>query len=257
MMQRSTFNLKTADIRRLRRFPQMYQAIPEIAPVTHGVTPSLIKDTQIICVNLRNLRTIAFSRFIGLVVVLCSACGSAPVHYHTLVPPPVAVVAGQKALAISVLRVTVPPQVDIPQLVLRQGAGSMALVESEQWIGPLGDELRSALAAELAARLNATDMTRLRAPAALPLYRVRMDIHRFESQLGKSALVDALWTLQSPQKDAAALVCSSRVEVAADSGYSGLVRAHQQALAQIAAQIARAIGAGTKTPNACPTPISG
>jgi len=194
---------------------------------------------------------------IGLLAMLCSACGSAPVHYHTLVPPPAAASAGPKGLAISVLRVTVPPQVDIPQLVLRQGAGSMALMESEQWIGPLGDELRSALAAELAARLNATDMTRLRAPAALPLYRVRMDVHRFESQLDKSALVDALWTLQSPQKDAATLVCNSRVEVAADSGYAGLVRAHQLALVQIAAQIARAIGTGTAAPTTCPAPISG
>lgn len=176
----------------------------------------------------------------ALAAALC-ACGSAPVHFHTLVAPPTSPAAGPKSLAISVLRVTVPPQVDIPQLVLREDAGSMALIESEQWIGPLGDEFRAALAAELVTRLNATDMTRLRSQDALPLYRIRMDIHRFESQLGGTALVEALWTLQAPQKGAVALVCSSRAEVRVGSGYSNLVRGHQQALSQIAEEIAAAI----------------
>lgn len=188
----------------------------------------------------------------GLVVLLC-ACGSAPVHYHTLVAPPSAPAMGKRALAISVLRVTVPPQVDIPQIVLRQGAGSMELIESEQWIGPLADELRAALAAELVTRLNATDMTRLRVQDAIPLYRVRMDVHRFESQLGGSALVEALWTLQSPQKDTDPLVCSSRAEVAVGSGYGALVRGHQKAIAQIGAQIAAAISAASSGKKAtCP-----
>lgn len=185
----------------------------------------------------------------SLLALVCAACGSAPVHFHTLVAAPEAPAASAKTLAIAVQRVTVPPQVDIPQLILRRSGGTMELLESEQWIGPLPDEIRAALAAQLSARLNAADMTRLRAPEALPLYRVRLDVQRMESQPEKTALIEALWTLQAPHKDSTPLVCSTRAEVAIGEEPTAVVQGYQQALAQIAAQIARAIA---KPSASCP-----
>ena len=67
--------------------------------------------------------------------------------------------------------VRVPAQVDQPELVVRQGAGELALVETRQWIAPLKDEIRGALSAALTQRLHAHDVAGVSAPAPVPVQR--------------------------------------------------------------------------------------
>lgn len=174
-----------------------------------------------------------------------AACGSAPTQFHTLLrpatPPPAA-----SDLYIEVLPVRVPPQVDIPQLVLRQGDSGLALIEDRQWLAPLGQEIRGALAAELAARLGAQDVSGATRPAGLKPYRVQIQVQRFESELGGKALIEALWSVQAPQENAPATLCSSRQQEAGGRDYTALVEAHQRAVQSLAQQIADAISAARK-----------
>ncbi|MGB3461073.1 MAG: ABC-type transport auxiliary lipoprotein family protein, partial [Rhodanobacter lindaniclasticus] len=73
---------------------------------------------------------------------LLAACASAPLHYYTLLPGSAAPVAeSATAIPFEVLTVNVPAQVDRPQLVVRQGGQSVALLEGERWIAPLADEV--------------------------------------------------------------------------------------------------------------------
>jgi uncharacterized lipoprotein YmbA len=187
--------------------------------------------------------------------LLLGACASAPLHYYTLVPPAEATAEGAVApFQFELLPVGVPPQVDQPQLVVRQGGQGVAMLDSERWIAPLGDEIRGALSADLAHALGTADATGLPS-SGKPLLRVKLDVRRFDSQPGSYALIEAAWSLRmlNAADGQAVLACTSRVSEPVGAGYGALVEGHQRALARLAAQVAvaaRSIAAGQ--PAACP-----
>ena len=196
--------------------------------------------------------------------LLLSACASAPLHYYTLVPAATDVstepttAQTPTALPFELLPVSVPAQVDQPQLVVRRSGQSIALLSGERWIAPLGDEVRSALSADLTRQLHNRDITGLPGNAQSRL-RIKLDLRRFDSLPGSYALIDATWSVRlSPASTADAtaaksITCSSHVSESVGPGYDALVQGHQRAIAQLAAQVAtvaRALSAGT-TPT-CP-----
>lgn len=201
------------------------------------------------------------SRLLGAGAILAlAACASSPLHYYTLVAPadtPVGTVtvpaAATPSLPFELLPVSVPAQVDQPQLVVRQGAQGMTLLDGERWIAPLSDEVRSALAADLVRQLHSQDVTGM-GGSDKPRLRIRLDLRRFDSQPGSYALIEGAWSV-SLQHGArtAALACTSRISETVGSGYDALVQGHQRAIGRLAAQIAvagRALGDG-QTP-VCP-----
>ena len=194
------------------------------------------------------------TRLLGAAAALALAgCASAPMHYYTLIPPaaepaaaPVAAAdQGLAGLPFELLPVSVPAQVDVPQLVLREGGQSVALLEGRRWIAPLGSEVRGALAVDLARQLHSQDLSGL-PDNQRPLLRIKLDLHRFDSQLGGYALIEAGWSVRVLHAaHGGALACSSRVREPVGPGYDALVQGHQRALARLAAQIAgvaRALG---------------
>jgi uncharacterized protein len=192
---------------------------------------------------------------VALAAVMLAACASAPMHYYTLVPAPDSQQdAGAPAAAFQfeLLPVGIPAQVDVPQLVIRQGGQSVALLDGERWIAPLGDEVRSALSVDLSHRLNAQDIGNGLPVDGKPVVRIKIDLRRFESSPGQYALIDATWSVR-PLKGDAVLTCSSHISENAGAGYDGLVAAHQQALSELAGRIAAvapALAAGSSP--ACP-----
>ncbi|MGE5946483.1 MAG: membrane integrity-associated transporter subunit PqiC [Betaproteobacteria bacterium] len=199
------------------------------------------------------------ARHLGMAAagLLLAACASAPTHYYTLVAP-----AGEAAASPSpsspsppfeLLPVGVPAQVDQPQLVVREGGQGVALLGSERWIAPLGDEVRSALSADLARELRSADVSGLPGNDR-PLLRIKLDLRRFDSAPGSYALVEAAWSVRLLHgAQPAMLACTSRVSEAVGPGYPALVQGHQRAIGQLAVQIAdaaRALGGGRAA--ACP-----
>lgn len=185
----------------------------------------------------------------ALFVVALAACSSAPVHFHTLVPPAAGPSATVAPFAIDVQAVGVPPQVDQPSMVLRSGSSSMNVLDGERWASPLGDEIRTALAADLSSRLGTHDIHGLPRAKDAKVVRVQVDVRRFDSELGGSATLEAAWSVRMDEQSAN---CASRVVEPAGSSYDTLVDAHQRALGQLADQIAtasRAVAAGQ--PAAC------
>ena len=190
------------------------------------------------------------TRLLGAAVALVLAsCASAPMHYYTLMAPAgaqaAAVDPGPAGLPFELLPVSVPAQVDVPQLVLREGGQSVTMLEGERWIAPLGSELRGALSADLARQLHSQDVSGLPG-SQRPLLRIKLDLRRFDSQLGGYALIEASWSVRVLHAaHGGALACSSRVREPVGPGYDALVQGHQRALARLAAQIAgvaRALG---------------
>jgi uncharacterized protein len=188
--------------------------------------------------------------------VALAACSSAPVHYYTLVPAPdstqVDAAVPAASFQFELLPVGIPAQNDVPQLVVRQGGQTVALLDGERWIAPLADEVRNALSVDLSRRLNAQDIGSGLPVDGKPVVRIKIDLRRFDSSPSNYALVEATWSVR-PLKGDTVLTCSSRISENVGQGYDGLVAGHQQALAELAGQIASvapALAAGSSP--ACP-----
>ena len=178
-----------------------------------------------------------------LSIALVSGCASTPeTRFYTLLAPaptpsePVP----DAAFAIEVLPASVPEQVDVPQLVLRRSDGELSLVESRQWVAPLGRELRAALADRLTRVLGARDVYRLAVVPGVQVWRVKVDVARFDSELGRYVLLDAGWSIGG-DGTGARLTCATQVREDAGGSYEALVAGHQRALARVADRIAGAI----------------
>ena len=189
---------------------------------------------------------------VGLAVAGC-ATATAP-RYHTLLPAeaPVALagtVAGSGP-AIFLEPVRVPAQVDQPQWLVRRADDSLALLEQERWASPLRDEFRLALREILARRFGAVE-TRSVAPE-LPLWRVRIDVTRFESMPGE-ARMDITWSLIPRSAEAPALRCSMFLRETAAPGMPALADAHRKAVARLGEAIGIAVLALQRgAPARCP-----
>jgi hypothetical protein len=173
--------------------------------------------------------------------VALGACASAPMHYYTLVPPAASAEAVKTTgMPFELLPVSVPAQVDQPQMVVRQGQQGVVLLDGERWIAPLGDEIRSALSAQLSQDLHSQDVSGM-AHGAQPLLRIKLDVRRFESSPGQYALVEGAWSLRELHaRQDRSLACTSRIREPVGAGYDALVQGHQRAIAQLATQIAAA-----------------
>lgn len=186
--------------------------------------------------------------------LLLASCASTPVHYYTLVAPAgQAPAVGEASLPFELLPVSIPAQVDLPQLVVREGPQAVALLGSEHWIAPLNQELRGALSTDLARELNSQDISGLPGNDK-PTLRIKLDVRRFDSQPGHYALIEAAWSVRLLHgEQPATLSCTSRITEQVGPGVAPLVQGHQRAIAGLAAQIAtvgRALAAG-QPPN-CP-----
>jgi len=190
------------------------------------------------------------------VVMMVGACASAPTNFYTLqhsAAAPAQATGPAPAFLIDVLPVAVPAQVDQPQLLVRQSEQRVAVLDNEHWAAPLATELRGALAADLVDALGTRDMHGLAsAKQAAPLYRIQLDVRRFDSWPGRHALIEADWSIRG-EAERALVTCTSSAVENVEPGYDALVQGHQRAIARIADDIAavlRNITAGAVP--ACP-----
>lgn len=199
------------------------------------------------------LKFMAVAAALGL-----SACSSTPTHYYTLIapmssaPPPV---ASPAPFQFEMLPVLMAVQVDQPPLVVRQGDGSLAILDAERWGSPLGDEFHDALTPQLERRFGGRDMAGLPKDPSQPVLSLRADVRRFESVPGQYALIDVVWTLGLRNNDAKrqSLTCSSIIREPAGLGMENLVLAHQQAVSRLADSIAKTATAWSQQTGArCP-----
>jgi uncharacterized lipoprotein YmbA len=179
---------------------------------------------------------------LSAVVLALSACSSsAPVHYRTLLGPPVPNAAGAPAapFLIEVLPVGIPAQLDQAQLVVHERDGSMRILDNERWAGPLADEIRGGLSAELARRLGTQDIAGLARPAGKPLLRIKVQVRRLDAWPGERVLLDADWSIgEADGNGNARLTCHGQIDQPAPGGYQQMVEAQQGAIGALAARIA-------------------
>lgn len=157
--------------------------------------------------------------------------------------------SGESAYSIMVGPVTLPEVVDRPQFVLRAGPNEVSIVELHRWAEPLRSEIPRVIADNLAADLN------VKRVAAYPQsagdkadYRVIVDIQRFDSTIGESVTIDALWTVKRVSDGVLRTGRSTARESSGRGSYETMVAAHSRALATISREIAEAIRSAVSTP---------
>lgn len=188
---------------------------------------------------------------VALTVVACRSDG--PSFYTLVAPPRDTAASPSNELQLDVLPVDVPPEVDRAEMVVREGRGQLTPVDTRSWISPLPREIRRAFANELSQELGARDIAGISAVEGIPTYRIKLAVQRFESVLGKQALVEAISTVRDANGTVPVLVCSHRASEDAKPGFDGLAEAHQRALQTIAKQVAASVrslsaGAGACSP---------
>ncbi|MGN4195100.1 PqiC family protein [Burkholderia gladioli] len=185
---------------------------------------------------------------------LLAGCASAPSHFYTLSGDAGTVTAGRSlpanpAFLIQVPAVNVPEQVAKNQLVVQRGESRVDVLEEHRWASPPADEIRRALSSALTRRLGTIDVADAPAPPGVPVYRVSVDVQRFESWPGEKAALDAVWSVRSLATQSV-MTCRSTLVEKVGSGYDALVAGHRQAVGELAARIS----AGVRVMAAQPAP---
>ncbi len=175
-----------------------------------------------------------------MLAVLAGCTSTRPSHFYTLAPT--ATAGGASAgYAVAVGPVSVPGVVDRPQIVIRTGPNQVDFDEFNRWASPLKDEIARVVAENLAGLLGTPQVT-VFPKSANPdaACRVAIDVLAFESEPGKAATLDALWTA-SGGTDGRLLRRRTTVVEPAHGGYADLAAAHSRSLGRLSAEIAAAV----------------
>jgi uncharacterized protein len=181
---------------------------------------------------------------IALVTAAASGCStSAPSRFYTLdsVAPPLATASAHEVIMVG--PVSLPAAVDQPQMVVQVAPNRVEVEEFNRWAAPLSDSIARAVAGDLAAQIGTPDV--VTAPAANfdPAYQVTIDVQRFESIKGKSAIIEAVWAVRRTADGNTRTGRTIATENVPDDSFEALAAAHSRALARLSADIAAAIRA--------------
>lgn len=191
-------------------------------------------------------------RHLNLIPILAltaalAGCTSPRIRYYTLVPPAAeagsAPAASAGRYAISMQPVSLPSQVDRPQIVVSTSSSTQVMPLNESlWVSPLDDQIRRTLSADLSARLGVLDIPADTAPSSLPVWKIFVTVQRFDSVFGKDAILDATWRLQPlHQRAAAQSICRAEITVPVGAGVPALVAGQRAAVRTLSSLIAARI----------------
>lgn len=178
----------------------------------------------------------------ALASALLAACGSSPpARFYTLAAPLPAAGAqpaqGPQAF-IEVMPVAVPDRLARPQLVVRSDAAQVEVLEQERWSSPFNSELRDALAAGVASRLGAIDISRSGRAADQVSYRIAVELRDLDAVRGGQVQASFGWTI-TRSDDRKSAVCRMTVAApVAGAAVGDVVLATQKAVADVADAIA-------------------
>ena len=185
------------------------------------------------------------ARILLLAAMALTGCASPgpPPSLHSLAAAAPQATAGrasdESTYQAVIAQVGVPESVDRPQLIVQRG-GSIELVESERWAEPLKRAIPRLLAADLMQRLDhVTVWSMPGAGPTRPDARISVEINRFESEIGKASVIEALWLIRAGTVERSGRTIA---QTPADTNsYDALVAAHRASLLQLSRDIAQAL----------------
>jgi uncharacterized protein len=137
--------------------------------------------------------------------------------------------------------VSVPAAVDQPEFVVQVTPNRVEVEEFDRWAAPLDDSIARAVAGDLSVLLASPSVTAGPLADFNPAYRVTINVQRFESVKGDTALVDAVWAVHQTADGKTQSGRTVAREPVQGAGFDALAAAHSRALAKVSADIAEAI----------------
>ncbi|MDD2659408.1 MAG: PqiC family protein [Methylococcales bacterium] len=179
---------------------------------------------------------------------LLSACSSTPpTHFYTLESqsqtPVASVTASTKKLLIGIGPLTLPALLDRSQIVTRTENNGIQLAEFDQWAAPLKDNVITVLSKNVAA-LQPNAIVRAYPWSAYGNvdYRVIIDVSRFDTQPGKSANLEASWTVMEEKNHT--IVSNGQANIKQllnDASYNSAAQALSKLLSKFSQQLSLAL----------------
>ena len=125
----------------------------------------------------------------ALVLAWLAACASSPpARFYTLSDTaPEATPPGGVGL-IGIGGVTIPGEIDRPEIVRRKGPNQLSISELDRWAGPLDETIRRVLTDDVARRVPV--------PAPGRQHSVSVDVHEFYGDGDCNVTLRAVWTLK-------------------------------------------------------------
>ncbi|MDR5778447.1 PqiC family protein [Caballeronia sp. LZ065] len=183
---------------------------------------------------------------------MLAACASPTSRFYTLAggearPVP----SSPAAFYFELAPVDMPQQVTRNQLVVQTSPAQVQILEQDRWSSLPSDEVRRALSADLTQQLGAIDVYNTPHPESVPVYRVKVNVQRFESWPGERAVLDAVWSVRAAGSSTV-LTCRTVAQEPVGSGYDALVDGHRKAVDELAS----AISAGMRSVASLPMDAS-
>lgn len=119
---------------------------------------------------------------------LAGCASSPPTNFYTLSDTPPEASAPAGAGHVIITGVTIPGEIDRPEIVRRIGSNQLSVAESDRWAAPLDDTIRRVLTDDIGRRMPGA--------AAEPQRPVTVDIHEFYGDAGCNVTLRAVWTLK-------------------------------------------------------------
>ena len=127
----------------------------------------------------------------ALAVALATGCHSSPpTRFYTLSDTAPEVAAPSGVGLVQVTGVTVPGELDRPELVRRVGPNQLSISGLDRWAAPLDQVIRRVLSDDIGRRV----------PTPVPgqQYPVSVDIHEFYGDESCNVTLRAAWTVRQP-----------------------------------------------------------
>lgn len=179
--------------------------------------------------------------------VLLTACASTPTRFYTLEslnrPTAATTTASAKKLLIGIGPLTLPALLDRKGIVTRAENNSVQIAEFDQWAAPLKDNVIAVISKNVAI-LQPDAIVR-----SYPWgvygnvdYRVIIDMTRFDTQLGKSADLEASWAIMEEKNHT--IIGNGQTKLQqplTDASYNSAAQALSKLLSEFSQQLSRAL----------------
>lgn len=122
-------------------------------------------------------------------LLLLGGCASSPpTNFYTLSDTAAEAPAPPGVGHVIIAGVTIPGEIDRPEIVRRVGPNQLSVAESDRWAAPLDDTIRRVLTDDIGRRMPG-------APAE-PQRPVAVDIHEFYGDASCNVTLRAVWILK-------------------------------------------------------------
>ena len=148
------------------------------------------------------------------------------------------------SMSVVVGPVSVPAEVDRPQIVVSTGPNQVTLEEYNRWASPLANNISRVVAENLVDLLGTHRVSLFQ--QSIPVdgdFRVAIEVQTFDSAPGDAATLNAVWVVRRARDGKSDTGRTTVREATADKSYEALAAAHSRAVYRMSQDIAGAVRA--------------